>query len=206
MSRRRLRRLIPIDCSAAGLILPRRDAAARDGRIAAIVGLEGGVGAAGSADAADVGLALRKAVKAAVGAASGVAGTPCSVGAGMRAGDGHCGQTDRGGEYDSPHGIIIHAFRPCLCLPFCPICQKGSQVLTVMLPVWSRPPVPARAGLPSAYSARLPAASGDRPTPQSRAWSHRHWLCGVKAVWRKPCALKPCSPAATQHPWNQLLN
>src|SRR5262245_29705353 len=107
MSRRRLRRLIPIDCSATGLILPRRHAAARDGRIAAIVGLEGRVGAAGSADAADVGLALRKGVKAAVGAPSGVAGTPCSVGAGMRGGDGHCGQTDRGGEYDSPHGNLL---------------------------------------------------------------------------------------------------
>jgi hypothetical protein len=104
-----MRRFIASGCWTDCLILPRRDAAGRGrrvGQIASTVGLEGRVGAAGSADASDVGLALRKAVKAAIGAASGVASTPGSIGARMCAGDGQCRQSSRDDD-DSPHGNLL---------------------------------------------------------------------------------------------------
>jgi hypothetical protein len=112
-----MRRFIASGCWAGCLILPRWDAAGRGrrvGQIASTVGLEGRVGAAGAADASDVGLALRKAVKAAIRAASGVASTPGSIGARMRAGDGQCRQSSRDDD-DTPHGNLLGDETSTLC-------------------------------------------------------------------------------------------
>src|SRR5262249_4984829 len=92
--------------------LPRAPAATPVGGIGGIAGTgrdKGRVGAARSANAADVGLALRERMEAAIGAAAGVAGTPCAVGARRNAGDGECGQPGEPSRDDnqSPHENLL---------------------------------------------------------------------------------------------------
>ena len=74
--------------------------------VSAVVALEGRVEGTRSADPADVGLALRKGVKSAIGAAAGVAGAPGAVGVRWDAGQGHRGQCG-GGEKDRSHKSLL---------------------------------------------------------------------------------------------------
>src|SRR3977135_1344183 len=83
--------------------------------IAAIIGLKGRVGVAGSANPANVCLALRIGVKAAIRPASGVAGAPCPVGVRTDAGQGQRGRD----ENDCSHERLLGRRSTCVFFEIC---------------------------------------------------------------------------------------